>query len=85
MTPIPDWLTRREGSLKPGIRDYTLFVILGGQPQYRLDVRPAAGQYTCIVTQTNNGKQLDDGLAKYANADASFVGGLEELRTKLGW
>lgn len=81
---IPDWLKTREGSLTPGVRDHTVFVVLGNQPQYRLEARPAAGTYSCFVTQTINGKRLDGG-ASYPTQDAALVGGLEELRTKLGW
>jgi hypothetical protein len=80
----PDWLTLRSGSLKPGIRDHILLVMVGDQPQYRLEARPAAGQYTCAVTQANNGKRLDAG-AKYPTRDAALAGGLDELRAALGW
>jgi len=81
----PEWLSKREGSLKPGLRDFTLLVLLNNQPQYRLDVRPAVGQFTCNVTQTINGKQLDDSLTRYSSPDAAFEGGLDTLRSQLGW
>ena len=81
---VPDWLALRDGSLKPGLRDNTLFVMLGGQPQYRLDARPAAGKHTCQVTETINGRQLGDGTA-YPDRTAAVAGGLEQLRAKLGW
>ena len=80
----PDWLTKRAGTLTQGIRPEVLFVMLGGQPQYRLDARPAGGQFICNVTQTANGKPLD-GDGKYATPDAALEGGLEALRAKLGW
>lgn len=80
----PEWLKKRDGSLAANFTDHSVFVILGGQPQYRLDVRPAKGQFTCNVTQTNNGHRLD-GDAKYASQTAAFDGGLENLRGKLGW
>jgi hypothetical protein len=80
----PNWLTLRDGSLKRGLSDTTLLVILSGQPQYRLDVRPAGGQFMCAVTQTNNGKRLD-GSATFDSPAAALAGGLDELRQKLGW
>jgi hypothetical protein len=80
----PDWLALRDGGLKPGLRDNTLFVMVGGQPQYRLDARPAEGKHICHVTQTINGRQLGDGTT-YPDRDAALAGGLEQLRAKLGW
>jgi hypothetical protein len=81
---IPDWLTARDGALKPGVRADTVFVMLGDQPQYKLEARPAAGTFTCAVSQTINGRRLDDG-ATYPTKDAALAGGLEQLREKLGW
>jgi hypothetical protein len=81
---VPDWLTKRDGTLKPGIRDGVLFVMVGGKPLYRLDVRPAGGKFVCAVVQTVNGKQIGDDTS-YATADAALAGGLEQLRNKLGW
>ena len=81
---VPDWLKLRDGDLKPGIRDHILFVLLGGHPQYRLEVRPANGTETCQITQTNNGRRLDGGKA-YPDPAAALVGGLDELRDQLGW
>lgn len=80
----PEWLKRREGALKPGIREHILLVLLNNQPLYKLEVRPAAGQFTCFVTQTVNGKRLDQGKS-YSNKEAAFQGGLDELQTSLGW
>ena len=81
---VPDWLKLRDGSLKRGLNGTAVLVMLGGQPQYRLDVRPAGGTFTCAVTQTVNGRRLDDG-ATYPTPDAALAGGLEQLRNKLGW
>jgi hypothetical protein len=81
---VPDWLKTRDGALAPGIRDTVLLVTLSGHPQYRLDALPAKGKYTCAVVQTNNGRRLDDGIG-YPTSGAALAGGLEELRTKLGW
>lgn len=84
-TAAPDWLAKRDGALAPGIRDHILFVSLSQKPQYRLEVRPAKGQYACLVTQTVNGRLIDDATAVYPTADAAFAGGLERLKQKLGW
>lgn len=81
---VPNWLAKRDGALKPGLRADVQFVTIGGAPQYRLDVRPAAGTFSCAVIQTVNGKGLGDGT-RYASADAALAGGLEQLRNELGW
>lgn len=82
---VPDWLQTRGGSLKPGVRPETTFVMLEGHPLYKLEVRPAAGKFACAVSQTNNGKRYDDPKATYADAPAALAGGLEQLRNALGW
>ena len=84
MTAPPPWLTARDGSLNPGLTPNTLFVVLAGQRQYRLDVRPAGGKFCCNVTQTANGKRFD-GPANFDTADTAFAGGLDALRGQLGW
>jgi hypothetical protein len=83
--PVPDWLTLRAGSLKPGVRPETHFVLIGGQPLYKLEARPATGTFACAISNTVNGKRLDDGTITYPSAKEAFVGGLEQLRAKLGW
>ncbi len=80
----PDWLAARDGGLAKGLADNVLHVTLGGHPQYRLDALPARGQFTCAVIQTNNGKRVDAGK-EYPSREAALAGGLEELRTTLGW
>jgi hypothetical protein len=80
----PDWLTRRDGTLQPGLSDRTVFVLIGGAPHYRLDVRPAHGKFVCAITQTVNGRQFGD-ETKYESIDAALAGGLERLRNRLGW
>ena len=80
----PDWLTKHDGALKPGVRDHMQFVLIGGAPQYKLEVRPATGTFICAVQQSNNGKRLDDATT-YPTEDAALAGGLEQLRSKLGW
>ncbi|AMV28738.1 hypothetical protein VT84_30310 [Gemmata sp. SH-PL17] len=81
----PDWLAARSGTLKPGVRPETTFVILEAQPLYKLEVRPAVGKFACSVSSTLNGKRLDDPAVTYPTADAALTGGLDQLRAKLGW
>jgi hypothetical protein len=81
---VPDWLKLRDGSLRQGLGEHVVFVMLGGQPQYRLDARPAEGTYACAVTQTVNGRRLDDATT-YPTRDVALAGGLDQLRTQLGW
>jgi hypothetical protein len=78
-------LQTRGGALKPGVRQETTFVMLEGHPQYKLEVRPAEGQFACAVTSTVNGKRHDDPKAVYPDAAAALAGGLDQLRTALGW
>lgn len=80
----PEWLSTRSGGLMNGLDDRTLLVTIDGHPQYRLDVLPAKGKFTCAIVQSNNGKRIDGGKA-YSNQDAALAGGLEELRAHLGW
>jgi hypothetical protein len=82
--PTPDWLARRDGELRRGIGSFTWLVLLSGSPQYRLDVVPAKGRFSCAVTQAVNGKRLDPGTDQAAAQDA-FQAGLEKLREALGW
>lgn len=82
---VPDWLARHDGTLASGLRPETKFVLIGGQPLYKLEVRPAAGQFACAVQDTVNGRRLDDKTATYPTPDAALAGGLEQLRTVLGW
>jgi hypothetical protein len=83
--PVPDWLKSRGGSLQPGIEPKTLVVLIGGAPLYKVEARPAAGKFTCAVTNTVNGKRLDDPARTYATPEEALAGGLEQLREKLGW
>ena len=81
---VPDWLKLHDGGLKPGISDRTVYVLIGGEPQYRLDARPAGGKHVCDVVQTVNGRLLGDDT-KYDTRDAALAGGLDALRNRLGW
>jgi hypothetical protein len=80
----PEWLARRNGELHRGVNADTWLVLLDGSPNYKLFVTPAKGKFSCVVTQTNNGKRLDKAL-EYLSIDAALAGGLEELRQVLGW
>ena len=82
---MPDWLARRRGQLERGVQPETRFVLVNGEPLYKLEVRPAVGRYTCTVTETANGRRLDDGAAIYPIFDEAIAGGLELLRDRLGW
>ena len=81
----PDWLSQRDGTLKPGLRDYIAFVVISNRPEYRLEVRPAGGQFACVVSYTNNGKLIDDIHAPVATPDAAWAEGLTRLKDRLGW
>jgi hypothetical protein len=81
---VPDWLKVHDGALKPGINDRTVFVLIGGEPQYRLEAQPAVGKFVCDVIQTVNGRMTVDDT-KYDTRDAALAGGLNRLRSQLGW
>ena len=82
---IPDWLVNRGGAIRRGVASETRFVMIGGEPLYRLDVIPAAGRFACAVIESATGKRLDDANATYRSGDAALAGGMEQLREKLGW
>jgi hypothetical protein len=82
---MPDWLAGRRGQIGRGVQPETRFVVINGEPLYKLEVRPAVGRYTCTVTETANGRRLDDGTATFASFGEALAGGLERLRAKLGW
>jgi hypothetical protein len=77
----PDWLAQRGGELRSG---KAYLVYLNGEPQYLLVPTPAAGKFSCRVTQTINGQRLDSG-ATYAGDEDAVRGGLDDLRKALGW
>ena len=82
---VPDWLSRRDGTLKPGLREYIALVVISDRPEYRLEVRPAKGKFACVVSYTNNGKLIDGGEEGLATADAAWADGLTRLKNRLGW
>ncbi len=81
---VPDWLRKRGGSLCDGSDGCSRYVVVDGEPHYRLKPIPVAGKFGCEVEQTINSRRLDS-KSTYASADAALQGGLEELRLKLGW
>lgn len=81
---VPDWLAKREGTLKPGVQPNMLFVLIGGL-EYKVEARPAAGKFGCAVQQSVNGKRLDDPKLTYPSTEAALTGGLDQLRAALGW
>jgi hypothetical protein len=81
---VPDWLKLHTGDLTPGVNGETVFVRIGGQPQYRLDARPAGGKHVCNVIQTVNGRLIGES-PKCDTAAAALNSGLETLRNNLGW
>ncbi len=82
--PAPDWLTRHDGALKPGVDGNSWVVLFADLPQYNVIPRPAAGQFACEVVQTINGKRLDC-PGTFATRAGALQGGLEALRQALGW
>ncbi|HEX4592270.1 MAG TPA: hypothetical protein VH120_20210 [Gemmataceae bacterium] len=83
MTP-PEWLVRHDGTLRLATDGRTWLVFFDGAPHYNLTPSPAVGRFACQVCQTENGKRIDK-VTTFASADEALRGGLEELRTFLGW
>jgi hypothetical protein len=83
--PVPDWLALRAGAIQPGIQPETRFVLIGGAPLYKLEVRPAAGRFACAITNSANGSRIDNAATRYESFDDAVAGGLDQLREKLGW
>jgi hypothetical protein len=82
--PTPDWLALRGGEVKFGKDGRSASVYFAGQLQYVLVAVPARGKHACRISETVNGRRLDSGTV-YDTIDAALQGGLNELRTKLGW
>jgi len=83
--PTPEWLQRRGGLLRRNLQSNIVEVWLEGQPLYRLEVRPAQNQYTCVIVDMTNARTVGDGYSIYATAEQALAGGLEQLRGYLGW
>jgi len=80
----PDWLTTRSGELKASANGQSWSVHLGGKLWYVLTLEPANGKFSCRVMETINGKRLDKGTI-WPSADDAVRGGLDELRSAVGW
>jgi len=55
VTP-PEWLTQRNGSLRPGVNGESCVVIFANEPQYVITPVSVAGKYGSRINQTINGK-----------------------------
>jgi hypothetical protein len=80
----PDWLAQRGGRIEPGTQADTWIVIISGRPLYRLEVRPALGQYDYWLTQTVNGRTTA-GDKRFSTREDAVRAGLQALRENLGW
>jgi hypothetical protein len=80
----PEWLQRRAGQVRESTLADIWLVMLKGEPQYRLIPVPAQSKYACDIIETASGKKLGDGQI-YATSEEAVRGGLERLRTVLGW
>jgi hypothetical protein len=80
----PDWLTKHAGELHLGKEGHSASVYFAGQLQYVLLPVPTQGKLSCRVTQTINGKRLENATT-YASGEEALRGGLEDLRKSLGW
>ena len=80
----PDWLARHDCQLRLVEHGAAWAVYLGNEPQYLLQLVPVAGKHGCKVTQTINGRRLDNGTA-HATPEEALQAGLEDLRRYLGW
>jgi len=80
----PDWLKTHNGELKPSRDGKSWTVFFAGLPQYLIEPLPAKGKYTCRVTHMVNGKRIES-EALYNSKHEAALGGLEDVRRKLGW
>ena len=80
----PEWLTRRDGTLRQCPDGQSWAVILDDHPQYFLRAIPVAGKFGSQVEETINGKRLESKTI-YATENEALRGGLEDLRKVLGW
>lgn len=81
----PDWLSTRDAHLQLSPDGRAVLVLFSGSPQYRLTPTPARGGYTCAVIQSVSGKRLDRDGPIHATSDEALSGGLDVLRSSLGW
>jgi len=82
--PVPEWLSRRGGSLKLACDGQSCFVIVSGEPEYTVVPRPVAGKYGCFVKATNSGKPIEC-PSTATSPEQAVAAALEDLRNVLGW
>jgi hypothetical protein len=80
----PDWLKQRGGEVRTSKDGYSCSVYFAGQLQYVLIPIPAKGQYACRISETINGRRVENPTT-YPTVAEAFKGGLENLKTYLGW
>jgi hypothetical protein len=80
----PEWLAQHGGELRPSSDGRSFTVYINREPQYLLVLVPAKGAHACRVSETINGKRLDRG-GNWPTPQEAIQGGLEDLRTALGW
>jgi len=80
----PQWLAQRGGQLQESTIPGIWLVYLRDDPLYRLIPVPAAAKFVCDIIQTASGKKLGDNLI-YPTLEEALQGGLERLRSVLGW
>lgn len=80
----PDWIARRDGTVKIGSDNKTYFLIFGGQPHYSFVPVPAEGKFTCAIRQTESGRRFTNSTLRDSAEDA-VKSGLDELGKELGW
>ena len=61
---VPDWLSRRDGTLKPGLREYIALVVISDRPEYRLEVRLLQGSINAELGR------YDKAITNYTHAIA---------------
>lgn len=80
----PEWIARRDGSLKLGSDNTTWYLLFGTRPHYSLTSVPAQGKFTCAIRQTENGKRIESPRV-HATSEEAIQGGLQDLGKDLGW
>jgi hypothetical protein len=80
----PEWLTKHGGSLQLTSDGHSWYLMLRGQPQYKLVPVPVGGKFGCAISQTINGQRVDSSSTA-ASAEDAVRAGLEDLRKALGW
>jgi hypothetical protein len=82
---VPDWLARRECTMKLGPDGKTWYVLVNCEPNYSIQAVPADGtRHAPVVRQTINGKRIEC-AGTYATPDEALQGGLNDLGKALGW